>query len=205
MFYILTENQLYPQCVPDLRSSIDEALMRALTSSPFQNEATNNFPIDEATMRTLASSPLQKRATNNCSYLDLTVKHESQNVSPTSKGNSIATPTSLADVVAVEGNMQHAPNLHSSIPFSPPVCTVSHLSTSINRELAEADQSMENDVTNNENATNSPDTIERNDLIPDNGNSNEGAVGGVASTPPPLPDLAKVTTNCEIDFVDTDL
>ncbi|XP_031627624.1 putative uncharacterized protein DDB_G0277255 isoform X2 [Contarinia nasturtii] len=168
-------------CVPDLRSSIDEALLRAITTNPIQNEATNS-----------------------CSYLDLTVKHDSQNGSPTSKGNSIVTPTSLADVVAMDANMQHTPNIHpSTLQFSAPVCMVSHL----NQELAEADQSMENDVANNENVTNSPDTTERNDLIPDNGCSNEGAVGGVESTPPPLPDLAKVTTtsNCEIDFVDTDL
>ncbi|XP_055319156.1 uncharacterized protein LOC129576957 isoform X5 [Sitodiplosis mosellana] len=165
-------------CVPDLRSSIDEALLRAITVNSTQNETTNN-----------------------CSFLDLTVKHDGP--TSTSKGNTAsATPISLADVVVMDGNVQH--------PTSPrtPVCLVSHLSSSINQDLAEADQSMENDATNNENAANSPEALnapERGDLMPDNGNSNEGAVGGIESSP--LPDLAKVTTssNCEVDFVDTDL
>lgn len=168
----------YSQCVPDLRSSIDEALLRAITVNSTQNEAANN-----------------------CSFLDLTVKHDDQNGVTTSKGNSVITPTSLADVVAMDGNVQRP-------QYNTPVCLVSHMSSSINQDLAEADQSMENDATNNENAVNSPEILnapERGDLIPDNGNANEGAVGGIESSP--LPDLAKVTTttNCEVDFVDTDL
>lgn len=167
------------QCVPDLRSSIDEALLRAITANSTQNEAINN-----------------------CTFLDLTVKHDGAS---TSKGNS-ATPTSLADVVAMEGNVQHPTSPRPQ--YNAPVCLVSHLSSSINQDLAEADQSMENDATNNENAADSPeDTPERGDLMPENGNSsNEGAVGGIESSA--LPDLAKVTTNptnCEVDFVDTDL
>lgn len=173
------------QCVPDLRSSIDEALLRALNSS--QNDASNN-----------------------CSYLDLTVKHDAHGAS-TSKGNITVAATTLVDVVTLEGNVQHVGNLHSpTSQYNPPVCLVSHLSSSINQaDLAEADQSMENDAINNENADNSPDALntpERGDLMPDNGIANEGAVGGVEPNSV-LPDLAKVTTssNCEVDFVDTDL
>lgn len=175
--------------MPDLRSSIDEALLRAITVNSVQNEPTNN-----------------------CSYLDLTVKQDGPNgVVGTSKGNSIVTPTSLADVVAMDGNIMHAQNQPES-PYSTPVCLVSHLSSSINQDLAEADQSMENDATNNENAANSPELLnapERGngpggDLIADSEISNEGAVGGIDNSP--LPDLAKVTTtNCEVDFLDADL
>lgn len=149
----------------------------------------------------------QNETTNNCSYLDLTVKHDSQNGASTSKGNATTatiTPTSLADVVAMDGNIQHP--ISPRPQYNPPVCLVSHLSSSLNQDLAEADQSMENDATNNENAANSPEVLntpERGDLISDNGH--EGAVGGIESSP--LPDLAKVTTssNCEVDFIDTDL
>lgn len=147
-------------------------------------------------------------ATENCSYLDLTVKHDGQNCSNSTKGNAIVTPTSLADVVGMEGNVQHAPNLHSSSSQYTPVCLVSHMTSTINQDLAEADQSMENDTANNENAPNSPEVLnapERGVLMAENEILNEGAVGGIESSP--LPDLAKVTTNssCEVDFVDTDL
>lgn len=173
--------------MPDLRSSIDEALLRALTANSSQNDAANN-----------------------CSYLDLTVKHDAHGAS-TSKGNTSVAASTLVDVVALEGNVQHVGNLHGpTLQYNPPVCLVSHMPSSINQaDLAEADQSMENDATNNENAENSPDNLntpERGDLIPDNGIVNEGAVGGVEPNAA-LPDLAKVTTssNCEVDFVDTDL
>lgn len=160
-------------------------------------------------LRAITVNATQNETINNCSYLDLTVKHDTQNGASISKGNvSIAaiTPTTLADVVSMDGNIQHPTSPRPQ--YNPPVCLVSHLSSSLNQDLAEADQSMENDATNNENAANSPEilnTPERGDLIPDNGNSNEGAVGGIESSP--LPDLAKVTTNsnCEVDFIDTDL
>lgn len=172
--------------MPDLRSSIDEALLRAITANSTHGQATDN-----------------------CSYLDLTVKHDTQNSGNISKENAIVTPTSLADVVAMDGNVQHVPNLHSSTSqYNAPVCMVSHMPSTINQELAEADQSMENDATNNENASNSPEilnTPERG-LIAHNEISNEGAVGGLVESSP-LPDLAKVTTSssCEVDFIDTDL
>lgn len=157
------------QCVPDLRSSIDEALLRAMTANSVQNESSNS-----------------------CSYLDLTVKQDGQHGVVTSKVNAIVTPTSLADVVAMDGNNLHAPN-QPEPHYNAPVCLVSHLPSSINQDLAEADQSMENDATNNENAANSPEllnTPERGGggMVPDNINeiSNEGAVGGIDDA---LPDL----------------
>lgn len=156
--------------MPDLRSSIDEALLRVMTVNSSQNDAANN-----------------------CSYLDLTVKHDAQDEA-----------SSLAPLESLQQNVQHVANMHAqSSQYNPLVCLVSHMpSSSINQaDLAEADQSMENDATNNENADNSP---ERGDLIPDNGISNEGAAAGIEFA---LPDLAKVTTNsnCEVDFIDTDL
>lgn len=174
------------QCVPDIRSSIDEALMRVIMVNPVQSEPSNN-----------------------CSYLDLTVKQDGPNGSTPSKGNASSTPTSLADVVTMDGNILHTPNSHpSTSQYGTPVCLVSHLSSSINQDLAEADQSMENDATNNKNDADSSDGLndnEHGDLIPDNEISHEGAVGGTESSA--LPDLAKVTTsNCEsVHFFDTDL
>lgn len=212
-----------------MRSSIDEALLRTIMVNPgIQNEQT----------------------VNACSYLDLTVKPV------TSKMNATTTP--LADVVAIAGNASshhlHAQvsptpaitttataaaatvtatssntSLSSTSQYNqPPICLVSHLSSNINQDLAEADQSIENDVTNNENvAANSPelsisstDHSNENGLVQNNEISNEGAVGGILSetTTSTLPDLAKVTTitnnsttlntvtsNCDIDYVDTDL
>lgn len=183
------------QSVPDLRSSIDEALLRVIAVNPVQNEAPNS-----------------------CTYLDLTVKQDGQNGVSTSKANASITPTSLADVVVMDGNVLHSTNSHpSTSQYNAPVCLVSHLSSSINQDLAEADQSMENDVTNNENAANSPELLnvqDHGDLIPDNEISRvspyEGAVGGIESST--LPDLAKVTTttttptsNCEVEYAITDL
>lgn len=166
--------------MPDLRSSIDEALLRVITVNPIQNEASNS-----------------------CSYLDLPVKQEDG-----VKENGASISTSLADVVVMEANGLHSSMSHSSVDrqYGAPVCLVSHMPSNINQDLAEADQSMENDVANNENASNSPEIInmpERGHLIVENEISAEGAVGGIDASP--LPDLAKVTTNCEIDFVDTDL
>lgn len=159
-------------------------------------------------MRVIAVDPVQNESNNSCAYLDLTVKQDGQNIVSTSKTNASITPTSLADVV-MEGNVIHSTNQHpSTSQYSTPVCLVSHLSSSTNQDLAEADQSMENDVTNNENAANSPEILhiqEHSDLISDNEISNEGAVGGISSSA--LPDLAKVTTtsNCEVEYIDTDL
>lgn len=192
--------------------------------------------IDEALLRTVAVIPVvQNETVNACSYLDLTVKPNA------SKINASTTSTQLADVVAIAGNASHhshtqvsavaamtttATTTNTSSSTSqynqPPICLVAHLSSNINQDLAEADQSIENDVTNNENAANSPELLntsaEHGDLIPNNEIPNQGAVGGMfndgAST---LPDLAKVTTitnnstpntatsNCDIDYVDTDL
>lgn len=179
------------QTIPDLRSSIDEALLRVIAVNPVQNEPSNS-----------------------CTYLDLTVKQDGQNGVGTSKANASVTQTSLADVVVMDSNVLHSTNLHQSTSqYNAPVCLVSHLSSSINQDLAEADQSIENDVTNNENAANSPELLnvqEHGDLIPDNEISNEGAVGGIESST--LPDLAKVTTtttittsNCEVEYAITDL
>lgn len=132
------------QCVPDLRSSIDEALLRVITVNPAQNEVSNS-----------------------CLYLDLNVKPEGQNGSSLSKVNSSSSPTSLADVVPIDDNVIHPSNPLTSQYYAP-VCMVSHLPSSLNRDLAEADQSMENDVTNNENAANSPEipiAMEQTDMI----------------------------------------
>lgn len=193
--------------------------------------------IDDALLRTVTVNPIvQNETVNACSYLDLTVKPDTSKMSAATMSNQ------LADVVAIAGNISHhshtqatamATNTSSSSSTSSqynqtPVCLVAHLSSNVNQDLAEADQSIENDVTNNENAANSPELLNTSvenggDLIPNNENSNEGAVGGIlneaAST---LPDLAKVTTisnsstaaattqnivtsNCDIDYVDTDL
>lgn len=160
-------------------------------------------------MRAITANSGQNEPVNNCSYLDLTVKQDGQHGVVTSKGNGIVTPTSLADVVGMDGNISHTPNQPES-PYNTPVCMVSHMPSNINQELAEADQSMENDATNNENVEmqNSPDQLnapERGEIIPESEISNEGAVGGIDASP--LPDLAKVSTitNCEVDFLDTDL
>lgn len=191
----------HEQCVPDLRSSIDEALLRAITVNPIQNEPTPS----------------------SCSYLDLTLKPDSQtpgSVNVSSKANAGGTLHSMADIVSIDANAHAATTISTSSTSSsiasssqynaPNVCMVTHLSSSINQDLAEADQSMENDVTNIENAANSPEILNEsehgNDLIPDCENSNEGAVGGLEASP--LPDLAKVTTstaNCEVDYTDADL
>lgn len=211
-----------------MRSSIDEALLRAI-------------PVNAG---------VQNESVNACSYLDLTVKPD------TSKMNAISTSTPLADVVAMAENVpshhSHAQvsvvtamtstttatptttsNTLSSLSSSsqyhhnhPPICLVTHLSSNVNQDLAEADQSIENDVTNNENAANSPELLSTSaehsnddDLTQNNEIASEGAVGGILSeaTASTLPDLAKVTTiannstanaatsNCEIDYVDTDL
>lgn len=156
---------------------------------------------------------------NACAYLDLTVKPDRQNtIMSGSKINESAPPTPLADVVAIEGNVPHNPCTHASTTMAmattptmsssssqynqAPICLVAHLSSSINQDLAEADQSIENDVTNNENAASSPEmpnlSSEHSDQIPNNDISNEGAVGGLDSfstLPEHLPDLAKVTAN----------
>lgn len=161
--------------------------------------------------------------------------------------NATTTSTQLADVVAMPGNTSshhsHAqvsavaamtttattttmPNTTSSSSQykQAPICLVAHLSSNVNQDLAEADQSIENDVSNNENVANSPELINTstehsNGHIQNNEISNEGAVGGLlneaeSST---LPDLAKVTTitnnsvpntvtsNCDTDYADTDL
>lgn len=203
--------------------------------------------IDEALLRTVTVNPVvQNETVNACSYLDLTVKPD------TSKMNASTTSTSaqLADVVANSGNASHHSHTQvslvaamtttatttntSSLPSSSslqynqaPVCHVTHLASNQDmQDLAEADQSIENDVTNNENAANSPELLntsaENGDLIPNNEISNEGAVGGILNEggggggASSLPDLAKITTinsstpntvplNCEIDYVDTDL
>lgn len=189
-----------------MRSSIDETLLQPIT----------------------VNSSCQNEASNSCSYLDLTVKPERQStIAPfTCKMNASTATTPLADVASIDGNTSHhsyastvdiatntgslsSPSTSPSSQYNQvPVCLVAHMPSSINQDLAEADQSIENDVVNNENAANSPEILnicaENGNFIPNNETSNEGAVGGLnpSST---LPDLAKITTtpnnptsNCDI-------
>lgn len=120
-----------------------------------------------------------------------------------------------------------SPSLSLSAQYNqPPICLVAHLSANDNQDLAEADQSIENGATNDENdATNAAAAADEHaDLVLNNELSSEGAIGGLRGgldSSSTLPDLAKVTTmvttitnnsssnaaslNCEIDYVDTDL
>lgn len=212
--------------------------------------------IDEALLRTITINPgIQNDTVNACSYLDLTVKPDTSKMN----ASTASTQLQLADVVAIAGNTPSL-HSHAQVSSSAaataaaaamlttsattsntsssssqynhaPICLVAHLSSNINQDLAEADQSIENDVTNNENAANSPEllntSVEHNSndnghgcLIQNNEILNEGAVGGIImneAASSTLPDLAKVTTNtnnsdpdtvtsnCDIDYVDTDL
>lgn len=197
-----------------MRSSIDEALLRTITINPNDQNETPNA----------------------CSYLDLTVKPDRQSVNTTSapKPNASTSSIPLANVIPIDSNASHhpctqvtaaavtntvSPSSSLSAQYNqPPICLVAHLSANVNQDLAEADQSIENDATNNENdAINAAAAVdEHGDFVTNNELSNEGAVGGLDSSST-LPDLAKVTTitnnstsnaassNCEIDYVDTDL